>query len=179
MNKVLSKSFFNRRTDIVAKELLGKVLVRRLGDQLYSYVITEVEAYIGPHDLASHSSKGRTPRTETMYQEAGTLYIYLIYGMYYMLNIVTDRKDYPAAVLIRGVESISGPGRVARALTINKTINSLPLSKKTGIWVEDRGVQVAAKDIIRTPRIGVAYAGDLWANKKLRFVLHSTNKKLH
>ncbi len=171
MRKVLSSSFFNRKTVRVAKELLGKVLVRKLGTQETAYMITDVEAYVGPHDLASHSSKGRTARTEIMYRKAGTIYVYLVYGMHYMLNIVTEEKDFPAAILIRGVEGISGPGNVAKTLFINKDVNGLPLSKNAGVWVEDRGTSVQQKNILASPRIGVAYAGDVWAKKKLRFVL--------
>jgi DNA-3-methyladenine glycosylase len=181
MNRMLPKAFFNRKTEIVARELLGKSLVRNIDDVLTSYVITEAEAYIGPHDLASHSSKGRTARTEIMYMDAGTLYVYFVYGMHYMLNIITEEKEYPAAILIRGVEGISGPGRVAKHLKIDKRLNGSPLSKKTGLWIEDRGLVITPRDILKTPRIGVAYAGDVWANKKLRFVLqpfpHKKDKK--
>lgn len=168
---MLKKDFFNRKTELVAQELLGKKLVRIVDDEVRSYLITEVEAYIGPHDLACHSAKGRTLRTEVMYMEAGTMYVYLIYGMHFMLNIVTEEKGFPAAVLIRGVEGISGPGRVAKELRIDKRVNGLPLSKKNGVWIEDAGVVVKPEDTERTPRIGVSYAGEEWANKKLRFVI--------
>lgn len=171
MRKVLPSSFFNRKTKLVAKELLGKILVRKQREQETSYMITEVEAYVGPHDLASHSSKGRTTRTEIMHMEAGTIYVYLVYGMHFMLNIVTEEKEFPAAILIRGVEGISGPGNVAKKLCIDKKVNGLPLSKKTGLWVEDHGILIQPKNILATSRIGVAYAGDIWSKKKLRYVL--------
>jgi DNA-3-methyladenine glycosylase len=103
---ILPKNFFNRDTLKVAQELLGCILVRKIGKKVIRAVITEAEAYKGKKDLASHASKGRTPRTELMFGEAGRAYIYLIYGMYYCLNIVTEKKNYPAAVLIRGVEII-------------------------------------------------------------------------
>lgn len=171
MSNQLPLDFFRRKTEHVAKELLGKSLVRVTDGKRSSFVITEVEAYVGPQDLACHSSKGRTPRTEAMYKKAGTIYVYLIYGMYHMLNIVTEEEGFPAAVLVRGVEGISGPGRLTKGLKINKKINGLLLSKKTGLWIEDAGIKVAAKDIEHSARIGVAYAGEKWANKKLRFVL--------
>jgi DNA-3-methyladenine glycosylase len=103
-NMILDQNFYQRDTRKVAQELLGCILVRKLGRKIIKAVITETEAYKGENDLASHASKGRTPRTEMMFGEAGHAYIYMIYGMYFMLNIVTEKKDYPAAVLIRGVE---------------------------------------------------------------------------
>src|SRR4051812_1734914 len=108
--KVLGKIFFNRKTTIVAKDLVGKYLVRKVGTKILAEQIIEVEAYVGPHDLASHSSRGRTKRTEIMFGEAGTLYIYFIYGVHWMLNVVTEEKDFPAAVLIRATSGARGPG---------------------------------------------------------------------
>jgi DNA-3-methyladenine glycosylase len=101
---ILSRKFYQRNTLKVAQELLGCVLVRKLRRKTIRAVITETEAYKGENDLASHASRGRTPRTELMFGEAGRTYIYMIYGMYYCLNIVTEKKDYPAAVLVSGVE---------------------------------------------------------------------------
>ncbi len=132
-------------------------------------MITEVEAYDGPHDKASHASKGKTPRTEVMFGEPGVFYIYFIYGMYNMLNIVTGARDYPAAVLIRGVEGISGPGKLTRELSIDRTLNGLKVNKKSGLWIEDRGVVIVPKQIQKTPRIGIAYAGE-WKDKPYRFI---------
>ncbi len=172
MKKVLGKDFFNRKTELVAKELLGKFLVREIDGNKVAQMITEAEAYVGPHDLACHSSKGRTPRCEPMFGEAGTIYVYFTYGMHWMLNIVTEEKDFPAAVLIRGTESISGPARLTKALKIDKNLNNQKLGKKSGLWVEDRGVEIPLKKIARAPRIGVAYAKDGWAEEKLRFVLN-------
>lgn len=169
MGKILPKAFFERKTETVAKELLGKKLVRKTASELEEFMITEVEAYIGPHDLACHASKGRTSRTEVMFDDAGIIYIYLIYGLHFMLNIVTEKNGYPAAVLIRGVKNISGPGRVTRQLQIDKKLNGLLLSKKTGLWIEEMGINPDKKDILAGPRVGVEYAGPLWANKKLRY----------
>ncbi|EKE21915.1 MAG: hypothetical protein ACD_7C00095G0001 [uncultured bacterium] len=106
--KRLTHSFFNRKTALVAQELLGKVLIYKNKDQIISGIIVETEAYIGPKDLASHASRGKTPRNEVMFGEAGHWYIYLIYGFYNCLNIVTEEKNYPAAVLIRAVEPLEG-----------------------------------------------------------------------
>ncbi len=104
MRKILKESFFNRDTKIVAKELLGKFLIRKIADKEIATIITETEAYDGPYDLASHAFKGRTLRTEVMFGNPGKLYVYLCYGMHFMLNVVTREQGYPAAVLIRGVK---------------------------------------------------------------------------
>jgi len=104
----LFKTFFCRPTLTVARELLGKYIVRRAGRRILSGKIVETEAYCGEDDLACHASRGRTQRTEILYAEPGTMYVYLIYGMYWCLNIVTERKDFPSAVLIRAVEPIEG-----------------------------------------------------------------------
>ncbi len=138
-------------------------------------MITETEAYVGPHDLACHSSKGRTKRNEAMYGEAGTIYVYFTYGMHWMLNIVTEEKDFPAAVLIRGTENFKGPARLTKALKIDKSLNSRKLGKKSGLWIAApaealrEGGKTKLK-ILRTPRIGVTYAGE-WAKKPYRFIL--------
>ena len=122
-----------------------------------------------------------------MFEEAGTIYVYFTYGMHWMLNIVTGKKEEPAAVLIRGVlltninlstsdvdrvdRLVSGPGRLTKALRIDKKLNTKKLGKKSGLWVEDRGVKVGKKEIINTSRIGVAYAGPIWSKKRYRFLL--------
>jgi DNA-3-methyladenine glycosylase len=181
MGKILSKEFFNRKTALVARELLGKYLVRKIGNKIIRKMITETEAYVGPHDLASHSSKGRTARTEVMFREAGTIYVYLVYGMHEMLNIVTEGKDYPAAVLIRGVDGARGPGIVTKKFKIDRKLNGQKLSRKFGLWIEDfkprrkvgEPTRSSALKILRLPRIGISYAGPIWSKKKLRFVLKS------
>ena len=132
------------------------------------HIITEVEAYDGINDKACHASKGRTVRTEIMFGPAGFWYVYLCYGMYDMLNIVTGPKDYPAAVLIRGVEGINGPGRLTKTLKITRALNGKKVDQKNGLWIE-QGISVSKNEIARTPRIGVAYAG-AYAQKPWRFV---------
>ncbi len=166
----VGKHFFERPTLTVARELLGKYLVKKSKGKTIARMITETEAYDGPLDLASHASKGRTARTDVMFGEAGIWYVYLIYGMYEMLNIVTGPTDYPAAVLIRGVEGIDGPGKLTREFGITRSVNLKAVGDDSGVWIEDRGVRVRPSDIERTPRIGVAYAGE-WAKKPMRFVL--------
>jgi len=167
--KVLSKRFFNKPVLKVAPALLGKYLVRRQGGKKRRYLITEVEAYDGEKDLACHASRGRTKRNAVMFGEAGHFYVYFVYGMHWMLNIVTGKKSYPAAVLIRGVKGINGPARLTGALRISRAMNGKPALPKTGLWFE-KGIRVRTNCIKRTPRIGVGYAG-VWAKKKWRFLI--------
>ncbi len=168
MNKILPQKFFNRPTLTVAKALLGKFLVRRLKGKECVLMITEVEAYDGLNDKASHASKGKTERNKIMFGEAGRWYVYFTYGMHWMLNIVTGPKDYPAAILIRGTKEISGPARITKFLQISKKFNGKSASKKTGLWIEDRGVKIKPSQIATAKRIGVDYAGK-WADKPYRF----------
>ncbi len=168
--RVLEAGFFARPALNVARDLLGKVLVRRIGRRETGVVIIETEAYIGPHDLACHGSKGRTPRTEVMFGPAGYWYVYFIYGMHWMLNVVTDEAGYPSAVLFRGAGVWNGPARLTKALAIDKNFNARPAAPSTRLWIEDRGHRIPAGCIRRTPRVGVAYAGP-WAARPYRFVL--------
>jgi DNA-3-methyladenine glycosylase len=170
MKKVLGPEFFNRPTLTVARELLGKYLVRCFNGKTVALKITETEAYDGFKDLASHARRGKTPRNLPMYAGAGTIYVYFTYGMHWMLNLVCGQPEYPAAVLIRGAGEVVGPARLTKALAIDKSLNALKLGTRSGLWVEDRGEAVRPKDIERTPRIGIAYAGE-YAHKPWRFVL--------
>ena len=167
---ILSREFYARPALTVARELLGKELVRKTEAGMLSGMITEVEAYIGPQDKACHAYKGLTPRTQVMFGPPGRWYVYFVYGMYWMLNVVTGEEGYPAAVLIRGVGEFSGPGKLTRAFDIDRTFNGKIANKETGLWIEDRGIKVPSSKIERTPRIGVFYANE-WAQKPYRFVL--------
>ncbi len=170
--KRIPNSFFEEKTLKVARELVGKYLVRQIGKTIIREQITEVEAYVGPHDLACHSSRGKTTRNEVMFREAGTIYVYFTYGMHWMLNIVTEGKDFPAAVLVRGTKNISGPARLTKALKIDKNLNGRKLGKKSDLWVEsDLKIENRKLKISRLPRIGVAYAKGGWAEKPYRFIL--------
>ena len=167
---VLKRDFYAHSALVVARQLLGKVLVRRVDGRELAAPITETEAYIGPHDLACHASKGRTPRTEVMFGPAGCWYVYFIYGIHWMLNVVTNDVDHPAAVLIRGAGEWTGPARLTKAMRIDKALNGAEASRSSGLWIEDRGIKIARGAIERTPRIGVDYAGH-WANRPYRFVV--------
>jgi len=195
----LPRKFYNQPTLKVAKLLLGKFLVRKIGKRKVVGKIVETEAYVGPKDLASHASRGKTPRTEVMFGPPGHAYVYLIYGLNYCFNIVTERKDYPAAVLIRAVEPIegidlmyqhrksikrkksifnfsfltfnltNGPGKLCQAFKIDKKLNNADLTGNI-LWVEDRGIKISPKDIVATKRIGVDYAKE-YKDKPWRFYI--------
>jgi len=170
MKKLLNQSFFNRETITVAEELIGKFLVRNIRGKEHSFMIMETEAYDGFEDKASQAHRGKTKRNEVMFCDASTIYVYLTYGMHFMFNIITGEKEFPAAVLIRGVEGVSGPGRLTRALHINKTLNTKRLGKESKLWIEDRGVIISKKQIERTPRIGINCEEE-WKQKPYRFIL--------
>jgi len=163
----LLRDFYIRDVLEVAPELLSKVLRVNTSDGSEArFIITELEAYRGTEDLACHASKGRTGRTEIMFHDGGRLYVYFVYGMHWMLNIVTGPEDVPQAVLIRGLKNISGPGRVTKALGIDRTYYSEDLVTSRRIWIEDS----KTKPVIRTsPRIGIDYAGEPWKSKPWRF----------
>ena len=165
----LEAGFFDRPADVVARDLLGKALVRRIDGRERAHIVSETEAYLGQHDLACHAARGRTRRTEVMFGPPGTLYIYLVYGLHWMLNVDSGPVGFPAAVLIRSAGEFTGPGRLARALTVTGLLNGQTAQAQTGLWFEDRGGPNGR--IITTPRIGVAYAGPLWSGRRLRFVL--------
>jgi DNA-3-methyladenine glycosylase len=161
----------DRDTAAIARGLVGKILAARLaGGARLAHRITEVEAYDGPEDRACHASRGRTKRTAVMFEPGGVWYVYLVYGMHEMLNLVTGPRDYPAAVLIRGVEAVNGPGRVTRTYGINRRFNGAPCTRATGLWIEDDGFTPAAAEVCATPRIGIDYAGAPWVAKPWRFV---------
>jgi DNA-3-methyladenine glycosylase len=167
MSKQLPLTFFRRPAASVAREMIGATIARE-GDQgIRRFTILETEAYEGIHDLASHSSKGRTARTEVMFGPAGRFYIYRIYGLHWMLNVVTGQIDEGEAILIRGVQGICGPGRVAAALQISSELQGRPATRYSGLWFECHNAPIK---IQTTARIGVDYAGPIWAAKKLRFL---------
>ncbi len=172
--RILPQSYFSRPTLVVARSLVGKYLVRENGKGTIAGKIVEVEAYIGTKDRACHASKGRTARTEILFGPPGMAYVYLIYGMYDMLNVVTERAEFPAAVLIRAIEVdgelIDGPGKLCRELEIDRSLHRLDLTQGRSLWFEDRGSRVSRKQVGTFPRIGVDYAG-AWAKKPWRFRL--------
>jgi DNA-3-methyladenine glycosylase len=167
----LDRADFNRPTLEVARHLIGKFIVHKRGSHRLEAMIVEVEAYKGPRDLAAHSAKGRrTARVEPLYGDGGTVYVYFIYGIHWMLNFATVGR-------IRGVLAdpegearyLAGPGRVTTYLGIDKAVNAEDAVTSKRVWLEDRGVRVPASRIVRGPRIGVDYAGEYWAARPWRF----------
>jgi DNA-3-methyladenine glycosylase len=174
--RILPRAYFNRPTVQVARSLIGKYLGRMIDGRMLAGKIIEVEAYVGSEDKACHASKGRTQRTDVMFGPAGVAYVYLIYGMYHCLNVVTEREEFPSAVLIRAIEIdgklIDGPGRLCRAMQIDLSLNRADLTIRESLWFENRGASVKRRDIEAHPRIGVDYAG-AWAKKPWRFRLRA------
>ena len=137
---VLKPEFFNRPTLEVTRDLLGQNLCRRRNGKIIRFHLTELEAYDGPQDKACHAHRGRTPRNAVMFGPPGYWYVYLCYGVCWLLNIVVGAKDYPAAILIRGAGDINGPGRLTRALNIDKSTNLLLATRKNSLWIEESGL---------------------------------------
>lgn len=184
----LEKNFFLVDGVTLAKNLLGKVLVRKIDNKILKARIVETEAYMGPLDKAAHSYKNRrTNRTEPMFLEGGHIYIYLIYGMYHCFNISANKKDIPEAVLIRAVEPLenieymkqlrnikkdkdlsNGPGKLTKALSIDKTFNTLDITKNNYIWLENDDYSISS--ITQAKRIGIDYAEE-YKDKLWRFYI--------
>lgn len=167
-SKRLDYSFFRRDVLKVAPELPGKFLMMNINREVKKYLITDVEAYRGEEDKACHASKGRTPRTEIMYHKGGHIYVYLIYGMYWMLNFVTGEEEIPQAVLIRGLENLPGPGKLTKSLGITKSFYGEDLITSKKIWVEDHGF---SPQLETSTRIGINYSGEPWISKPWRFFI--------
>jgi DNA-3-methyladenine glycosylase len=166
----LTRDFFVRDVLFVAPELVGKTLVIMSGDNIiHRFIITETEAYRGPEDKACHASKGKTSRTEVMYRQGGKIYVYFVYGMYWMLNFVTGKENDPQAVLIRGIEKYNGPGKLTRAIGIDKSFYGEDLTSSDRIWIEDTGFKASVKT---GKRIGIDYAGEKWRNKPWRYFIN-------
>lgn len=165
----LTGDFFTRDVLVVAPEMLGKMMVIRLKEGTFGkFAVTDVEAYRGTEDKACHASKGRTARTEIMFHRGGALYVYLVYGMYWMLNVVTGLENDPQAVLIRGVEKCNGPGRVTKLFGLDGSFNGENLSVSDRIWLEDAPY---IKDYSTGPRIGIDYAGEYWKTRPWRYYI--------
>ena len=165
---VLEKDFFHRQVDEVARDLVGKIIVRRMPDgSLLRERIAETEAYGGEEDLACHASKGRTKRTELLYGDCGVMYVYLCYGMHWLMNVITGDKEQPQGVLIRAGEKHDGPAKLTKYLSIDGSFNGREICGDPEIWIEDDG---ARPKITAAPRVGIDYAGEYWKNVKRRFI---------
>ena len=178
MGKKLEREFFTQSTLKVAQQLLGKTLVRIWRGKRLAGKIVETEAYIGPKDKASHAYLGKkTPRNRAEFMIGGHIYIYLVYGMYWQLNISTETEGKPTCVLIRALEPVegineptNGPGKLCRALRLNKDFYGEDLCASSRIWIED-GSEILPKQIVRTARVGIDYAGPYWSKIPWRFYI--------
>ncbi len=184
MRKRLPRSFYTQPTLKVAKDLLGKYIVRKIevprkGTIFLQGKIVETEAYIGPKDRASHAFLGkRTKRNQAEFLIGGHIYIYLVYGMYWQLNISTYKEGKPECVLIRAIQPVgddisltNGPGKLCRYLKLDKSFYGEDLTKSKRIWLEDRGEKIKPSQILATGRIGIEYAGPYWSRRKWRFLI--------
>ncbi len=171
----LPRSFYDRNTILVARDLLGKLLVHESAGIERIGRIVEVEAYLGPHDLAAHSSKGLTARTKVMFGPPGHAYVYFIYGMYYCMNVVTETEGHASAVLLRAIEPVKnvqgrtqGPGLLCKAMHIDKRLNAHDLLSNDFYIAPPSAA--SSFTTVKGPRIGVDYAGH-WAKRHLRFYI--------
>jgi DNA-3-methyladenine glycosylase len=178
----LARADFEQPTLRVARELLGKFIVRRHRGRRIAAMIAETEAYKGPKDRASHAYDGRrTARVEPLWREGGTVYVYLVYGMHWLLNFSTVGEGRPEGVLVRGIvidsggekALLAGPGRVTRYLRIDKRLDGADAPTSRRLWIEDRGVRIPPRQVRTGPRVGVDYAGRYWAARPWRFRIDS------
>jgi DNA-3-methyladenine glycosylase len=184
--KPISRSFYNRSTLTVARDLIGARLIRILDGRKLVGLITETEAYISQKDLACHAKAGLTPRTAVMFGEPGHAYVYFTYGNHWMLNVVTERAGFPAAVLIRAIQPLEGlevmlerrngrntfgPGKVCQAMGITKSENGVDLTKRSGgLWIE-AGFKVPNSLVTKGPRVGLNNTPEPWLSKPWRFLV--------
>ena len=171
----LARSFYDRDTMVIASELLGKRLVHRSDGVERIGKIVEVEAYLGPHDLAAHSARGLTERTKVMFGPPGHAYVYLIYGMHHCMNVVTEREGQASAVLLRAIEPVKniagrtqGPGLLCRAMNIDRRLNAHDLLSDDFFIAAPEAAEMFT--VVKRPRIGVDYARH-WAKRRLRFYI--------
>ena len=165
---IIKPDFFKRDAIEVAPELIGKLLVREIDGEIIKLRISEVEIYKGENDTACHASKGRTKRTEVMYGEGGRFYVYLCYGVHYLLNIVTGNIDEPQAILIRATVQANGPGKLTKILKIDKKLNGMKAVKETSLWFEDDGENFK---YYKDKRVGISYASKKDQNRLWRYII--------
>lgn len=169
----LGENFFHRDCLEVAPALVGKVLVHRLPDGTeVRERIAETEAYRGTEDLGCHASKGKTPRNSILWEKSGTVYIYLCYGMHHLLNVITGEENQPQGVLLRAGVTHAGPGKLTKALQIDRSLNGGSFTDGGVLWFEDDGFVCTVHTDVR---VGIDYAGELWKNKPWRWIMDTQN----
>ncbi|MDD3821734.1 MAG: DNA-3-methyladenine glycosylase [Bacilli bacterium] len=165
----LGIDFYRQDVLVVAPALIGKLLVRQFPDgKIMRYRITETEAYRGEEDMACHARVGKTKRTYPLYKRGGYAYVYLCYGIHYLFNVVTGLKDYPQAVLIRGVEGYHGPAKLTNMMHINQSLNMADLTTSNAIWLEDDGFKA---QYTTANRVGIDYASEPYKSIKWRYIM--------
>lgn len=155
MNKRLDRAYYLQSAKVLAPDLIGKLLCRKVSGKIMKYRITETECYFGENDTACHASKGKTERTKVLYEQGGTAYVYLCYGIHSLFNVVTGEAGHPEAVLIRGVEGFNGPGKLTKAMQIDRDLNEADLTCSEELWLEDDGARPA---YYAAKRVGIDYA---------------------
>ncbi len=167
MQKILTPQIFTQSAKEVAGTLLESRIIRRINKSNITFEVKEVEIYEGFQDSASHAFKGKTKRNKVMFEKGGVFYIYLVYGIHFMLNVVVGEKDYPAAILIRGAGKYDGPGKLTKGLKVDFSFNGKEVAKKNSLWFEKYEKKSRIKKL---PRVGVNYADSFWRKAPLRFV---------
>lgn len=168
MGKRLLRKYYRRPATELASDLIGKLLCRRTDEGILRCRITETECYYGEEDTACHASKGKTERTKTLYEQGGTAYVYLCYGIHSLFNVVTGKEGFPEAVLIRGVEGYNGPGKVTRAMSIDRSLNGIDMVTSQELWIEDDGVR---PEYTADKRVGIDYATEEYRNILWRYIV--------
>ncbi len=169
MSSKVEKAFYLTSALEAAQAICGKVLcVRQPDGSVLRRRVTETECYLGEEDTACHAHHGRTARTDVMYHEGGVAYVYLCYGIHNLLNIVTGPEDFPQAVLIRAVEGLVGPGKLTKAMGIDRSFNALSFTDSDRIWLED---EAFAPKLQALPRVGISYASEEDQARLWRFVV--------
>lgn len=166
--KIVDRKLYQMSADKLAPLLLGMYLCRNIDGETIRLEITETEAYCGETDTACHAHKGKTPRTKVMYEDGGKAYVYLCYGIHNLLNIVCEKEGIPHAVLIRGVEGFDGPGKLTKALHIDRNLNGEDFISSKELWLEEKTNQYHYS---ASKRIGIDYADEKDRNKLWRFTI--------
>ena len=174
MGKRLLGNYYRRPATELASDLIGKLLCRRTQEGIIKYRITETECYYSEQDTACHASKGKTERTKVLYEKGGTSYVYLCYGIHSLFNVVTGKEGFPEAVLIRGVEGFNGPGKVTKAMDIDRSLNGIDLVRSKELWIEDDGTR---PEYTAAKRVGIDYATEEYRNMLWRYIIQDGKYK--
>lgn len=173
-SKRLTRTYFQQPATELAPDLIGKLLCRRTSEGVLKYRIMETECYYSEEDTACHASKGKTERTKVLYEKGGTAYVYLCYGMHCLFNVVTGKEGFPEAVLIRGVEGYNGPGKLTKAMQIDRSLNGVDMTTSKELWIEDDGVRPSHK---AAKRVGIDYATEEYRNILWRYLVDDGSYK--